>query len=55
MDFCVYNSITILAEKSFKIAEKSPKNYYRQNWQKLIDFGKSEAVDPCYNAYSDGL
>ena len=55
MNFYVYNSITILAEKPFKIAEKSPKKYYRQIWQKLIDFGKSEAVDPCYNAYNAGL
>ena len=54
-NFNVYNSITILAEKSFKIAEKSQKNYYRQIWQKSINFDKRRALDPCYNAYIAGL
>ena len=30
-NFNVYNSITILTEKSSKIAENCAKNYYRQN------------------------
>ena len=54
-NFNVYNSITILDEKTFKIAKKSQKNYYRQNEWILEENRWSVVSDPYYNAYNYGL
>ena len=53
-NFNVYNSITILAEKSFKIAEKSQKNYYRQNGWILMENRGWRDMNPCYTRYIRG-
>ena len=54
-NFYVYNSITILAEKTLKIAEKSQKNYYRQNRWILMEYSGWRGMNPCYTLYNYGL
>ena len=54
-NFNVYNSITILGEKTSKIAEKSPKNYYRQNGWVLMENSGWEDMNPYYTLYNYGL
>ena len=53
-NFNVYNSITILVEKTLKIAEKSQKNYYRQNEQILMENSGWRDMNPCYTLYNNG-
>ena len=53
-NFNVYNSITILAEKPFKIAENSAKIYYRQNEQILMENSCWRDMNPCYTRYIEG-
>ena len=53
-NFNVYNSITILVEKSSKIAEKSQKNYYRQNGWILMENRGWRDMNPCYTHYIEG-
>lgn len=54
-DFLVYNSITILDEKTFKIAEKSQKNYYRQNERILMENSGLRDMNPRYTLYNYSL
>ena len=54
-NFNVYNSITILDEKPFKIAENSAEKYYRQNRWILMENSGWRDMNPCYTLYNYGL